>query len=198
MAMNGAHSGKWRPREGTEPVSAPFAIAPAPADEAERLAALAAYSVLDTAPEAEFDEIVRRAANLAGTPIALISLVDGKRQWFKARVGLDADETPREAAFCAHAILSDEVFVVPDTTRDPRFRGNPLVIGAPRVGAYAGAPLITPGGRRIGTLCVIDHGPRLFSRRTIAGLKTLAASAMAGLEQRRQQAAATHVWGETP
>jgi PAS domain S-box-containing protein len=161
-----------------------FQIAPHPDDEAARLAALHRYAVLDTDPEEEFDRLARLAATLTGTPIALVSLIDSSRQWFKARHGLEAAETPRDIAFCAHAILGDEVFVVPDSQLDPRFAGNPLATGAPHVRAYAGAPLVTPSGHRLGTICAIDHEPRAFPREALQALKDLAALAVEQLERR--------------
>src|SRR5262245_24834260 len=114
------------------------------AAELSRLGKLAEYQVLDTAPEKEFDDITQVAAQLLGTPISLVSLVDRDRQWFKARYGLSATETPREHAFCAHAIKNDDVYVVGDATQNPLFADNPLVTGAPDIRFYAGAPLITP------------------------------------------------------
>ena len=128
--------------------------------EAERLAVLRGYNILDTAPEAVFDRITELAADLFGAPIALVSLVDKDRQWFKSMVGLDVHETPREHAFCAHTILSDEVMVVPDAELDERFRDNPLVIDDPLIRFYAGAPLTLANGQRLGSLCVIDRDPR--------------------------------------
>lgn len=128
--------------------------------EFQRLAALQRYAILDTAPEARFDRLTRLASMLFEAPIALVSLVDAERQWFKSSCGLAGSETPREWAFCAYAIEGTDVLVVPDATRDVRFRDNPLVTGTPHIRFYAGAPLITPDGFGLGTLCVIDHRPR--------------------------------------
>ncbi len=128
-------------------------------DEEYRLAALHSYDILDTPREERFDRIVRMAARVFGSPIALISLVDRDRQWFKASVGLDAKETPRMISFCTHAIEQRDVFVVGDAAADPRFATNPLVTGEPRIGFYAGAPLVTNDGHALGTVCVIDRNP---------------------------------------
>lgn len=130
-------------------------------DEAESLEALRALEVLDSAPEAEFDGLARAASLTCGTPIALISLVDVERQWFKANIGLaGVTETPREMAFCAHAVLGDELFEVPDAALDPRFADNPLVAGDPNIRFYAGAPVRLSDGHRVGTLCIVDRLPR--------------------------------------
>ena len=162
-----------------------------PADEAERLAALRRYRILDTSPEETFDRIARLAAQIMGTPIALVSLVDDDRQWFKARYGLAAEQTPRDVAFCAHAILDAKVMVVPDARRDPRFAGNPIVIDEPRVIFYAGAPLTTPDGYRLGTLCAIDRVPHAaLSEEQDRALRDLAAMVIEAMELRREGRAA--------
>lgn len=148
--------------------------APLPPDESQRLAALRELLILDTPPEERFDRIVRFAADEFDVPIALVSLVDAHRQWFKARVGLDVCETGRDAAFCAHAILEPEVMVVEDALADPRFVDNPLVNGAPGIRFYAGAPLQV-GGRHVGTLCVIDVRPRGFDATDASILRAMRA-----------------------
>ncbi len=159
-------------------------IAPLPASEAERLAALRSYAVLDTPPEQSFDELTEFASALCETPIALISLVDSERQWFKSRVGLDAPETPRDIAFCTHAILQRQVFEVDDAARDPRFADNPLVVGDPNIRFYAGAPLIDPGGHALGTLCVIDRVPRHLTEVQRKGLQVLGRAVIQQIELR--------------
>jgi diguanylate cyclase (GGDEF)-like protein len=160
--------------------------APLPPDEPERLAALHDYAVLDTAFEVAFDEIVKLAARLTGMPIALISLLDADRQWFKARVGLELAETPRDHAFCGHAILTPgQPLLVADATQDPRFADNPLVTGAPGFRAYAGVPLCTPEGHALGTLCVLDHVPRQLSPEATQTLAALARTVVTTLELRR-------------
>lgn len=133
---------------------------PVPGDETWRLAALHALPLLDTAPEADFDAIVRLGQALFGTQTCLVTLVDRDRQWFKARVGLNAAETPRSISFCGHVILQDDVFVVPDATHDERFHDNPLVTGPPHIRFYAGAPIRLPNGYTIGTVCLLDPAPR--------------------------------------
>lgn len=131
-----------------------------PIDEASRLEALRSLNILDTSAEERFDRLTRLARRLFGVPIALISLVDANRQWFKSCQGLGAAETPREVSFCGHAILSDQIFVIPDALLDERFHDNPLVTGDPKIRFYAGCPITTPDGSRIGTFCVIDQKPR--------------------------------------
>jgi PAS domain S-box-containing protein len=159
-------------------------IAPRPPDENERLAALKSYQILDTGPEAAFDDIARLASYICGTPIALISLVDRERQWFKARLGMDQDETHRNAAFCAHAILQNDIMVVPDAQADDRFVNNPWVVSEPNIRFYAGATLRSADGWNLGTLCVIDREPRVLTPEQIDALRTLSRSVITQLELR--------------
>jgi signal transduction histidine kinase len=158
--------------------------APVPPDEPARLEALAAHALLDTPPEEAFDALTRLAARLCGTPIALVSLVDGARQWFKSRVGLEEPETTREVAFCAHAILQDGLFVVRDACQDERFCDNPLVTSEPRVRFYAGTPLKSLSGHTLGTLCVIDHVPRELTAEQAQALQVLGRQVEAQLQLR--------------
>ncbi|WP_018229074.1 sensor histidine kinase [Methyloversatilis universalis] len=153
-------------------------------DEPARIAALDATRLLDTPPEPAFDDLTRIASLICGTPIALISLVDRERQWFKARVGLTASETPRDQAFCAHAILNRDLMEVPDACDDSRFSDNPLVTGEPGIRFYAGAPLEVAGGQRIGTLCVIDTVARTLNAAQREALSALARQVVAQIELR--------------
>ncbi|MFM2245703.1 MAG: hypothetical protein RL071_1777 [Pseudomonadota bacterium] len=159
--------------------------APLPPDEAARLASLYELDVLDTVLEDAYDQVTRLAAQLCGVPISLISLVDRDRQWFKSRHGLEATETPRELAFCAHAILGWEVFEVEDADQDVRFADNPLTVGAPHVKFYAGVPLRGPDRRALGTLCVIGPEARRLRPDQREALHALAAQVVAQLELRR-------------
>jgi GAF domain-containing protein len=154
-------------------------------NEAARVAALHKYAILDTEPEQAFDDLVLLASFICKTPIALISLVDEDRQWLKSKVGVSISETPREIAFCATAIQQPDVFVVPDTLNDERFRNNPLVLSEPNVRFYAGAPLIDEEGHALGTICVIDRIPRKFEPDQHAALKALSRLVLAQLEFRR-------------
>ncbi|RZA03659.1 MAG: GAF domain-containing protein, partial [Moraxellaceae bacterium] len=160
--------------------------APLTFDEAERLASLLQLDVLDSAPEQEFDDIVTLANAICGTPIALISLVDNKRQWFKARAGLDAQETHRDYAFCAHAILEkDDMLIVNDATIDPRFNESPLVLGEPNIRFYAGAPIINIDGQPLGTVCVIDTLARSLTQNQYDALTALARQCAALFQLRK-------------
>jgi diguanylate cyclase (GGDEF)-like protein/PAS domain S-box-containing protein len=151
-------------------------LAPAvPIDEEKRLATLRGLNVLDTPPEERFDRLTRLAQRIFDVPIAVITLVDSNRQWFKSCQGLDATETPRSISFCGHAILGDEVFVIPDAALDPRFADNPLVAGAPHIRFYAGQPLKANNGSRLGTLCILDIKPRQPSQDDLDVLRDLAA-----------------------
>lgn len=165
---------------------------PLPFNEDFRQAVLDSYGVLDSPPEQQFDRLTRLAVHQFGVPIALISLVDRERQWFKSRQGLEAEETPRELAFCAHAILCDEPLVVPNATEDPRFSGNPLVTGAANIRFYAGAPLIAPEGARLGTFCIIDRKARGNpEQEVVQALQDFAALTVDLLQLRRGLAAST-------
>ncbi len=149
-------------------------IAPLPIDEAERLKILQNYHVLDSYPEQDFDNLTFLASQICKVPIALISLVDLNRQWIKSKVGLNISETPRDFAFCSHAILQADLFLIPDSLKDERFHDNPLVTGFPYIRFYAGVPLQTTSGHSLGTICVIDKKPRILKLKQIEALKALA------------------------
>ena len=159
--------------------------APFPPNETERLAVLNRLNILDTEPDPVFDGIVMLAANLFDVPVSLVSLVDTDRQWFKARIGLDDQTTPRDIGFCAHTILGKDVLVVEDATRDTRFGDSPLVTGYPYVRFYAGAPLTIENGVNVGSLCIIDHEPRKIGDTEIECLRVLARSVVAQLRLNR-------------
>ena len=154
-------------------------------DDAARVAALQKYAILDTEPEQAFDDLVLLASYICNTPIALISLIDEHRQWFKSKIGLTISETPREIAFCDTAIHQPGILVVPDTLNDERFRDNPLVLSEPHIRFYAGAPLVNEDGYALGTICVIDRTPRDFGASQQAALQALSRLVLAQLEFRR-------------
>src|SRR5437588_130492 len=155
-------------------------------NEKKRLKVLWQYDVLDTVPEELFDDLTELAARICEAPIALISLVDEKRQWFKSRVGTTVRETSRDISFCAHAIQQSGLFIVPDATKDGRFSDNPLVKSDPKIRFYAGAPLITPDGYAMGTLCIIDKVPRDLGPDQKQALIILARHVVSQLELRRR------------
>ena len=160
---------------------------PCPDNEAARVAKLLEYDILDSLPEQRYDDLTAIAAHICGTPIALVSLLDRDRQWFKSRHGIDATETPRDQAFCTHAILEPEkTFIVADAIQDERFRENPLVVNEPNIRFYAGASLVTSGGMPLGTLCVIDRVPRQLNEPQEKALQALSRQVVAQLELRRQ------------
>jgi PAS domain S-box-containing protein len=158
--------------------------APVTTNEQERLAALQQRAILDTAPERAYDEITQLAAKVCGTPIAVISFIDSDRQWLKAKIGIDVEQTSRELAICAHTILQSDVFVVPDASVDPRFSDNPLILESPKIRFYAGAPLLTVDGFALGTLCVMDHVPRQISEEQRDALRVLSSQVSSQLELR--------------
>jgi two-component system, cell cycle sensor histidine kinase and response regulator CckA len=160
-------------------------MAPTIKKEAQRLKVLWQYDVLDTVPEEVFDDLTELAARICEAPVALISLIDEDRQWFKAKVGVTLSETSRDISFCAHAIKQTDLFIIPDATQDARFAKNPLVISDPKIRFYAGAPLITPDGHALGTLCVIDKVPRQLRPEQQQALRVLSRHVMTQLELRR-------------
>lgn len=177
-------------RDGPEPdgvspgYRAQAAHYPMAEEEAQRLAALARTRLLDSPAEEVFDRLVRLAAQTTGCPIALVTLLTAQRQWFKARVGIDIAETPREWSFCSHALAAGQAFVVGDAANDPRFAANPLVVGKPHIRFYAGVPLADGEGRLLGTLCVLDREPRRLREREMRALHELAAIASEEIKRR--------------
>ena len=166
-------------------MSVPKSAPVMPENEAARLEALHRYRILDTEPERSFDDLTLLASHICGTPMALISLVDADRQWFKSRIGIPISETARAVSFCAHAINHHDLFIVPDARHDDRFHDNQLVTGAPEIRFYAGAPLVTPDGHALGTLCVLDRVARTLSREQLEALTALCHQTEAQLELRR-------------
>lgn len=163
---------------------------PLPPDEPERLNELGSYHILDTPPEGEYDDLVYLASQICGTPTALMSLIDAQRQWLKSRIGFDRAETPRDQAFCSHAILKHDLMVVEDAAADVRFADNPLVTADPKIRFYAGAPLVTPQGHAMGTLCVIDQVPRHLTSSQFEALQALSRQIVKLLQLREAKEAA--------
>lgn len=157
----------------------------APSQEAARVAALDRYAILDTEPEQTFDDIVILASFVCKTPIAMLSLVDDRRQWFKSKVGVQIRETPKDISFCSHAIQQEDLFIVPDTLKDPRFKENPMVVGEPHIRFYTGAPIINEEGFALGTLCVIDRQPRELDSEQKEALWALSRLALGQMELRQ-------------
>lgn len=153
--------------------------------ERARLDALRRYNILDTAPESHFDDLTSLVAHICQVPIATLTLLDERRQWFKSRRGLSLTETPREHSFCTHAIETPQPLIIPDALADARFMHNPLVTGAPHIRFYLGVPLVTMDGHAIGTLCAIDRAPRELAEAQLSAMQALARQAMALIEQRR-------------
>jgi hypothetical protein len=157
---------------------------PSLTSEAARVAALNRYAILDSEPEQSFDDLVTLAAHICKTPIAMLSLVDDHRQWFKSKFGVEVRETPRDVSICAHTIQQHDLFVVPDTLQDARFRENPLVTGDPHIRFYAGAPLINDDGYALGTLCVLDREPRELNPEQKEAINALGRLALRQMELR--------------
>lgn len=181
-------------RSRTKPASRPLSIewagltqfpVPIPKDEPQRLKDLHSFDILDSLPEAAFDVITLLASQICGTPIAVMSLVDSERQWFKSKVGLSFSESSRDIAFCAHAIMQHELFIVPDASKDRRFTHNPLVSAEPKIRFYAGAPLVSEDDHAIGTLCVMDLEPRELTTGQKEALRVLSRVVMNQLQMRR-------------
>jgi diguanylate cyclase (GGDEF)-like protein len=145
-----------------------------PQDEQARLETLRSLSILDTPPEERFDRLTRMAKRQLGVPIALVSLIDENRQWFKSCLGLGVNETSRDISFCGHAILGNDIFIIPDAQKDDRFADNPLVVGDPKIRFYAGYPLKAPNGHKLGTLCIVDQQPRNLGAEDLEALEDLA------------------------
>jgi signal transduction histidine kinase len=160
---------------------------PIPENEQERLKALDRYTIVDTLPEEEYDAITKLASYICQVPIALITLIDLKRQWFKSKVGIEVSETPRSISFCQYAIMGSDILEIPDLQQDPRFSSNPAVTTYSHIRFYAGAPLITPDGYALGTLCVLDTKPNVLSAEQRSALQTLAKSVVAQLVLREQK-----------
>lgn len=163
---------------------------PIPVNEEARLKELESYNIMDSLPESDYDDLTKLASEICGTQISLISLLDDKRQWFKSVTGLQVKETPKEYAFCAHAIVNPkETLIVPDSRKDSRFSGNPLVTGDPHVVFYAGVPLVTENGYALGSLCVIDDQARNLDDHQLSALRILARQVVNLMELKKRNRA---------
>lgn len=158
---------------------------PIPSNEAERMRSLRLYRIIDSGSEKAFDDLTRLAAAICETPISLITLIEGERQWFKSKVGMTMTETSRDVSFCAHALVDNRMLVVEDATKDPRFADNPYVTAEAPVRFYAGAPLVMADGNSLGTLCVVDRKPRQLSPHQLEALGILRQAVVSQIELRR-------------
>jgi GAF domain-containing protein len=167
-------------------------VAAVPLNEQDRLKALLKLQILDTEPDSTFDAVTSLAASIFQVPIVLVSLIDEQRQWFKSRQGLDVCQTDRKLAFCAHAILQPDIFIVEDALQDERFAGNPLVCTIPNIRFYAGCPLINEQGYALGTLCIIDRVPRQMTEQDKTILRKLAVMVMERLNEHKRKLQTEH------
>lgn len=184
--------------EGKHRPAGEYILPPTPEDEPARLEVLEAYDILDTPVEQAYDDLTLLASYVCQAPMALISIVDKDRQWFKSRRGTEVTETPRDVSFCAHAIVQPETLVIPDTLDDHRFAFHPMVLDQPNIRFYAGAPLRVATGHALGTLCVMDRTPHQLDEKQVAALEALSRQVVAQLELRHQLAESKRMAGLLP